>query len=184
MYRSLFPRDVFAELDRLQRDLSSALDFSPSIRGLGRGGYPAINVGVTPQSLEIYAFAPGMDPAGINVQIEKGVLIISGERKVELPPQDEKTTLHIDERFAGRFRRQDGRFNTAPDPGLGSRRAHLSLAFGGRHRDGVPDVGRGRRAFGLAHPDRLVCRHADHFSTRLGLCRRRACALCKLHSAI
>ena len=39
MYRSLFPRDVFAELDRLQRDLSSTFDLSPSIRGMGRGGW-------------------------------------------------------------------------------------------------------------------------------------------------
>jgi HSP20 family protein len=33
------------------------------------------------------------------------VLTISGERKSELPPQEAKATVHIDERFAGRFRR-------------------------------------------------------------------------------
>lgn len=105
LYRTLFPRDLFAELNRLQRDLQQSYDMSPSIRGVARGGFPALNVGHTAKSLEIYAFAPGLDPASIDVQIEKGVLTVAGERKVELPTQDAKTTIHIDERFAGRFRR-------------------------------------------------------------------------------
>lgn len=104
-YRSLFPRDLVAELDRLQREMQQAHEFSPSIRGLARGGFPAMNVGNTPRSVEIYAFAPGIDPAGIEVQLEKGVLTIAGERASALPGQDEKATVHIDERFAGRFRR-------------------------------------------------------------------------------
>lgn len=105
MYRSLFPRDVFAELDRLQRDMHGAFDYSPSIRGIGRGGYPALNVGSTPTSVEIYAFAPGMDPAAIDVHLERGVLTIAGERKSQRPADDTKTTLHVSERFEGRFRR-------------------------------------------------------------------------------
>lgn len=103
MYRSLFPRDVFAELDRLQRELQQTVDFSPSIRGVGRGGFPAMNVGGTAKSVEIYAFVPGVDPVGLDVQIEKGVLTIAGERKPDAVP--EKAAVHIDERFAGRFRR-------------------------------------------------------------------------------
>jgi HSP20 family protein len=103
MHRSVFHRDLFAELDRLQREVQQAFEWSPSIRGLARGGFPAMNVGGTPKSVEVYAFAPGIDPATLDVQIEKGVLTIGGERKVE--PVAEKATLHIDERFAGRFRR-------------------------------------------------------------------------------
>ncbi len=102
MYRSLFPRDIFAEIDRLQREIAQALDWSPSIRGVTRG-FPAMNVGSTAKSVEIYAFAPGIDPAGLEVQIEKGVLTIAGERKAE--EVQEEATVHIDERFAGRFRR-------------------------------------------------------------------------------
>src|ERR1700752_602124 len=44
MYRSLFSRDLFAELDRLQREMQQAFDLSPSIRGLSRGGFPALNM--------------------------------------------------------------------------------------------------------------------------------------------
>jgi HSP20 family protein len=106
MYRSLFPRDVFAELDRLQRDIAQSFDVaSPSIRGIGRGGYPALNVGGTPQSVEIYAFAPGLDPDKFEVNLERGVLTISGERAVALRNGDEKAAVHINERFSGRFRR-------------------------------------------------------------------------------
>jgi HSP20 family protein len=105
MYRSLFPRDVFAELDRLQREMQEAYDLSPSIRGLGRGGFPALNVGGTPQSVEIYAFAPGLDPAKMEVNLDRGVLTIAGERPANLPSGDDETALHINERFGGRFRR-------------------------------------------------------------------------------
>lgn len=105
MYRSLFSRDVFAELDRLQREMQQAFDISPSIRGFGRGGFPALNVGGTTQSVEIYAFAPGLDPASLDVNLDRGVLTISGERKSTLPTADEKTAVHINERFAGRFSR-------------------------------------------------------------------------------
>lgn len=105
MHRTLFPRDLFAELDRLQRDLQQRVDLSPSIRGLGRNGFPTINVGNTPHSVELYAFAPGVDPASLDVQVEKGVLTIAGERKPDAPDPEARATLHIDERFAGRFRR-------------------------------------------------------------------------------
>ncbi|HQR11318.1 MAG TPA: Hsp20/alpha crystallin family protein [Casimicrobiaceae bacterium] len=105
MYRSLFPRDVFAELDRLQREIQESSDLSPSIRGFGRGGFPALNVGGTPQSVEIYAFAPGLDPSKLDVSLDQGVLTIAGERPLELPAADDKASVHLNERFGGRFRR-------------------------------------------------------------------------------
>ena len=105
MYRTLFPRELFAELDRLQRDMQGAFEYSPSIRGLGRGGYPAVNVGGSPTEVEIHAFAPGVDPASIDITLDRGVLTISGERQAGVPSSDEKITLHGNERFSGRFRR-------------------------------------------------------------------------------
>ncbi len=105
MYRSLFPRDVFAEMDRLQREMQQAFDLSPTIRGVARNGFPAINVGGTPQAIEVYVFAPGVDPATLEVQLERGLLTIAGERKSPLADADAKATAHINERFDGRFRR-------------------------------------------------------------------------------
>lgn len=143
LYRTLFPRDLFSELDRLQREIHQSYDGSPSIRGAARGGYPAINVGNTDKSVEILAFAPGLDPASIEVQIEKGVLTIAGERKVNLPSPDEKTTVHIDERFAGRFRRVLT-LSDDVDPD----------AVEARYRDGVLHISIKRRA--VNQPRRIV----------------------------
>jgi HSP20 family protein len=105
MYTSMFPRDIYAELDRLQRDLQEAFELSPTIRGVGRGAFPALNVGGTAQAVEIYAFVPGVDPSTIDVSLDGGVLTISGERTTELPANDAKAAVHINERFGGRFRR-------------------------------------------------------------------------------
>lgn len=104
MYQNLFARDIFAEMDRLTRDLAQAFDLTPAIRGLARG-YPAVNVGGTADSVEIYAFAPGIDPAKVEVTLDNGVLTISGEREPAVPVDDDKSTVHINERFAGRYRR-------------------------------------------------------------------------------
>lgn len=102
---SLFPRDLFAELDRLQRQMHQAFEFSPSIRGFARGGFPALNVAGTTDSVEIYGFAPGLDPQSIHVQLERGVLSISGVRTGGLPAPDTAASVHLRERFAGRFHR-------------------------------------------------------------------------------
>jgi len=102
---SLFPRDLFAEVDRLQRQMQQALEFSPSIRGFSGGRFPALNVAGTADSAEIYAFAPGLDPQSIHVQLERGVLSISGMRTGELPAPDTGASVHQRERFAGRFHR-------------------------------------------------------------------------------
>ena len=105
MYRSFFPRDMLAEMDRLQRDMQQAFDLAPTIRGFGSNGFPALNVGATPQALEIYAFAPGVDPATLEVNLERGLLTIAGERKGVLPAAEAKAAVHINERFEGAFRR-------------------------------------------------------------------------------
>jgi len=141
-YRTLFPRDLFAELDRLQREMQQAAEFSPSIRGLSRGGFPALNVGTTPRSVEVYAFAPGIEPSAIEVQLEKGVLTISGERKTPLPAKDAKATVHIDERFADRFRR----VVTLPDD-------IDANAVTAKYRDGVLHISIQRRE--AAQPRRI-----------------------------
>jgi len=105
MYRTLFPSTFFAELDRLQREMQRFAGPTTSIRGFGRNGFPALNIGGTPDSVEIYAFAPGLDPKTLDVTIERGVLSLSGERHSDLPADDSKASIHINERFDGRFRR-------------------------------------------------------------------------------
>ncbi len=140
LYRTLFPRDLFAELDRLQREMQQSYDLSPSIRGVTRG-FPAMNVGGTSRSVEIYAFLPGVDPAGLDVQIEKGVLTVTGERKAGAVP--DKATVHIDERFAGPFRRVVSLPDDV-DPN----------AVEAKYRDGVLHISIARKA--AAQPRRIT----------------------------
>jgi HSP20 family protein len=108
LHRSMFPRDIFSEMDRLQRELQQVFEVGPSIRGIGRGGFPALNIGSTPKSVELYAFVPGLDPSSIEVNLERGVLTISGERPDDLSSQEQKANVHINERFSGQFRRVVG----------------------------------------------------------------------------
>lgn len=105
MFRSMFPGDIFAQLDRLSRELQQTFDLEPSIRGVARGSFPALNLGSTPDSIEIFVFMPGLDPNSIDVQLEHGVLTIAGERADDLSTQAQRATVQINERFAGRFKR-------------------------------------------------------------------------------
>jgi len=111
MYPSLtrFPGDLFAEFEGLQRTFDQLFNlrgFPSSIRATNRGAFPAINMGVTDAAVEIYAFAPGLDPAKIDVQVDKGLLTIAGERAAEgQANENEKVAVYADERFAGAFRR-------------------------------------------------------------------------------
>lgn len=99
---------LFADFDRLRRELDELSGWSglpTSIRSAAPGSFPAINIGNTATSVEIYAFAPGIDPKQIELTIDRGVLSISGERKSELPLDDGKVNVYGNERFAGSFRR-------------------------------------------------------------------------------
>ncbi|HWP20300.1 MAG TPA: Hsp20/alpha crystallin family protein [Burkholderiaceae bacterium] len=110
MYAStLIPGGLFGELDRLRRELDEVFTWAglpASIRSVAPGTYPALNVGTTPTSVEVYAFAPGVDPAQVEVTIDRGVLTISGERRSDLPEGEEHgLTLYGRERFVGSFKR-------------------------------------------------------------------------------
>ena len=48
---------------------------------------------------------PGIDPAQIDVTIDRGVMTISGERPSARPGDDARVNVYANERFAGRFRR-------------------------------------------------------------------------------
>lgn len=99
---------VFGDFDRLRRELDEISGWAglpTSIRSAAPGAFPAINIGNTATSVEIYAFAPGIDPKQIDLTIDRGVLSISGERPSELPVEDNKVNVYGNERFAGAFRR-------------------------------------------------------------------------------
>ena len=106
MYNNLFnfSDDLFSELEQLQRQLVGRNVIS-NIRPVARGSFPAINLGSTPSSVEVYAFVPGVDAKSLDIQIDKNLLTLQGERNLALPKEDSKLTVYAQERFSGKFKR-------------------------------------------------------------------------------
>jgi HSP20 family protein len=108
MFASMMYPTAFGDFDRLRRELDDLFGITglpTSIRSAAPGAFPALNIGNTPTSVEVYAFAPGIDPSQVDVTIDRGVMTISGERKSDLPESDAKVNVYGNERFSGRFRR-------------------------------------------------------------------------------
>jgi len=97
---------LLADFWRMQEEmddlLGGGLPFSGGIRSLPQGSFPAINVVQMPDSIQVYLFAPGLDPKKLAISIEQNLLSISGERQV---PIDKKATYYRQERFGGAFNR-------------------------------------------------------------------------------
>lgn len=110
MYASLlnYPNSLFGQFDRLRRELDDVFgvsDLPSSIRSVRPGTLPAINVGRTPTSVEVYAFAPGLDASKIDVSLDRGVLRIAGERVSDIPTDQPEVQVYTRERGVGSFTR-------------------------------------------------------------------------------
>lgn len=108
MFGSMMYPGAFGDFDRLRRELDDLFGLAgmpTGIRSAAPGAFPAVNIGNTPTSVEIYAFAPGIDPGQIDITIDRGVMTISGERASALPKDEAKVNVYGNERFTGRFRR-------------------------------------------------------------------------------
>ncbi|MDB5947518.1 MAG: heat shock protein Hsp20 [Ramlibacter sp.] len=97
--------DLFEQLSRLQNHFDQAFRPGSSIRALSGATFPVLNVGSTPDTVEVMALAPGLDPTALQLTIDRGLLTISGERQSALPQQGERTSVYAQERYAGAFRR-------------------------------------------------------------------------------
>lgn len=104
MFRS--SADLFAELNHMQSLLDQAFPATgSSIRSGARGGFPVLNVGTTPTAIEVQALAPGLDLDKLEITVDRGLLVIAGERQSALPPAAERSGVYANERFTGPFRR-------------------------------------------------------------------------------
>jgi HSP20 family protein len=138
------PGSLFSDLDRLQREFDEWFGRGGpgGIRSVAPGAFPAINIGNTAQSVEIYAFAPGIDASKIDLSIDRGVLTLAGERPSSLP-DDAKVSVYSNERVSGSFKRAVSLPEDA-DP------ARVSATY----RDGVLHVSIARRQ--EAQPKRIT----------------------------
>ena len=148
MYESILngPNNLFGQFERLRRELDDVFGVSglpSSIRSVAPGTVPAVNVGHTPTSVEIYAFAPGLDASKIDVTLDRGVLRISGERASSIPTGTAEVQVYTRERGTGSFSRAISLPDDV-DPG----RVNAS------YRDGVLQVSVARRE--SAQPKRIT----------------------------
>jgi HSP20 family protein len=148
MYESILnhPYSLFGQFERLRRELDDVFGVSGlpnSIRSVAPGTVPAINIGRTSNSVEIYAFAPGLDASKIDVTLDRGVLRISGERASGIPTNDPKVHVYTRERGAGSFTRAI----SLPDDVDSS---HVNASY----RDGVLQISVARRE--SAQPKRIT----------------------------
>lgn len=112
MFELMFnhPAAFFGDLDRLRREFDDVLEstgMDAGIRSVAPGTFPPLNIGNTPESVEVYAFAPGLDPSKLEVTVDRGVLSIAGERASVLPDDSarKRVSVYSRERLSGRFRR-------------------------------------------------------------------------------
>jgi HSP20 family protein len=100
-----FDTSLFDEFRRLEREMDQLFgrgSLPVGIRAMRRGAFPPINVGATPERVDVYLFAAGLDPKSLDISIQQNLLAVSGERKV---PVDEAADYYRQERFDGEFRR-------------------------------------------------------------------------------
>jgi HSP20 family protein len=100
-----FDADVFDQFRRLESEMGQLFGHSPwsaGIRAVQRGTFPPINVGATPERVDVYLFAAGLDPKKVDVSIQQNLLAVSGSRKIEA---NENAEYYRRERYEGDFRR-------------------------------------------------------------------------------
>ena len=100
-----FDTSLFDEFRRLEGELDQLFgrgSLPAGIRATRRGTFPPVNVGATPERVDVYLFAAGLDPKSLDISIQQNLLAVSGDRKV---PVDEAADYYRQERFDGEFRR-------------------------------------------------------------------------------
>lgn len=72
------------------------------IRAVQRGTFPPVNVGATPEQIDVYLFAASLDPKTLDLSLQQNLLVVAGKRSVTI---DEEADYYRHERFDGEFRR-------------------------------------------------------------------------------
>ena len=97
--------NLLDQLNRLQRELDESFGLWPQaaeLRAPGWGSWPPINIGATPERVDVYLFAPGLDPKELDINIQRNLLTIAGQRRID---RAEDQRWYRTERHTGEFRR-------------------------------------------------------------------------------
>ncbi len=102
---SNFDTGLFDDFRRFESEMDDhfgRIPWSTGIRAVRRGTFPPINVGSTPERVDVYLFAAGLDSKSLDISIQQNLLTVSGSHKV---PVNEEADYYRRERFDGDFRR-------------------------------------------------------------------------------
>lgn len=107
MFGSLrnFEGSLLDEVRRMQRDMDQLFGgnaWPSSIRAVAKGTYPPLNIGSTPDQVDVYLFAAGLDPKSLDISMQQHLLTVAGERKLVT---ETGADYYRKERFSGGFRR-------------------------------------------------------------------------------
>lgn len=98
--------DLFQEMDMLRREIDQVFrgigrnqSFLP---GIGAGEYPRMNLSEDDNNYYLEALVPGIEPNDLDLNLMRGTLTLSGERKER---DGSGCTWHRHERGAGKFMR-------------------------------------------------------------------------------
>ncbi len=100
-----FGGGLFDDFNRLEEQMDAVFSRWPwpaGIRSVARGTYPPINVGSTPEQVDVYLFAAGLDPETLDISMQQNLMTVAGERKA---PVEQNVNYYRKERFDGGFRR-------------------------------------------------------------------------------
>ena len=100
-----FNGSLFDEFRRLQQEMDQmfgAGHLPSSIRSVDRGTFPPVNVGSTPEQVDVYLFAAGVVAQDLDISIQNNLLTIEGERHLI---SEEGADYYRKERFEGEFHR-------------------------------------------------------------------------------
>jgi len=107
LYPTLWRRqspNLWDELFNIRNDFDRMLGRGET--QVGAGWCPAVDVHETKDELVLQAELPGLTPEDVELNVENGVLTISGEKKQERQEGEEGSDYHLVERRYGRFERR------------------------------------------------------------------------------
>ena len=127
MFGSLFSSFDSNRVDtgrRLESELDQLLTRAghpDGIRAVPRGTFPPVNVGCTPEKVEVYMFVAGLQPKSIDVSIQQNLLTVSGDRTVAVNPRPSTTAgsgSMANSAASSRFRTMRTRTGSRPGTGM------------------------------------------------------------------
>lgn len=63
------------------------------IRSVVPGSYLLINVGTTPEAVDVYLYASGLDPRTLDISLQQNLLTVAGERTQSVERQTPRAMI-------------------------------------------------------------------------------------------